>query len=1129
MERMSNSKRFSCLNIALLVCVGGCFLQPWSLAQNAAVPTASTPTSSTATSAPAPQTSGFVPPKGSNVVKTLTLDELNQLGGDPFAAAAKSSTSTAKTQPPVSPPIPTSTSDSAPPSSGFVPPAGGNTVTVMTPEELKQLGGDPFAAGAKAMPDASAGTVNASGEDAIPVMPFGNNNMPNVNVGKVVASKAAQATRKPSKTQPATPPEGLAEPKYPTLLEAVKAGDVADVENHIQRGEDFQKADASGFTPLHHAVIAGSLPVMELLLDYGANPWVGALPDRLSSPMYYALQQGRMDMSALLRSFGGGTDIANYACHGDIEGMKAAIEADPSCVIMEDALKMTPLHKAAGAGQLESVKYLMSLGADPSAGDLEGMTPFFLAGLSNKGDVVKYMVGAGVNVDGRIRDGYTLLHVKAKQGDSGLIDLLLSLGADINAKSVSGLTPLHVAVMAQKKEMASLLLEKGALIYAADNKGRTPLHVAAEGGLGEMCLLLLDKGADLASQDKSGASPLHLAAREAQTGAVDALLSRGADVNACDRRGQTPLHVDVMEDRPISPEKLNPNAFPPAPFNQTAQRLAILEKLLAKGANIEEQTKVGTTPLHIAAASGQDTLVTLLLDKGAKLEARENNGRTPLFSALLKNQQNAAKILINRGADINAKDGIEQIPLHVASEAAKSDIVEILLLKGTSVNAADRNKWTPLHSAADKGALTVGQLLIANGADVRAADVSGRTPLHIAAQRGDVQWAKMLIANGADVNMKDNSGRSPVHCAAWEGHWGPVQVFIGEGADINATDAKGYTAMHIAADHGHVRMVKLLLARGANPNLRNNDGKTPLGVAQQLNKEEVVALLRPTTESSFMKAIAAGDKETVKNFLDDDGKLSEVRVDGLTPLHIACRDGKKEIVETLLSHGADIAAAEKNYEGMTGLHEAALAGHKEIVELLLAMGADVNQADRRGRTPLDRAASKGKTEIVNLLRDRGATSSVGVPRGSEDQIASLLEKEEFKGRLHSLLNNTLMVSVIAGDLENVKKALDANPSVINIKFQGKTALHLACSLGKEEIAVELVKRGADVNVISDKDGTNPIQEAAKNGFKPIVDLLLANGADPYAKNKIGKNSLELATEHHHQEIATVIRVHMGLQ
>ena len=109
-------------------------------------------------------------------------------------------------------------------------------------------------------------------------------------------------------------------------------------------------------------------------------------------------------------------------------------------------------------------------------------------------------------------------------------------------------------------------------------------------------------------------------------------------------------------------------------------------------------------------------------------------------------------------------------------------------------------------------------------------------------------------------------------------------------------------------------------------------------------------------------------------------------------LHLATQKGRTEIVELLISAGADVNARTAFFITCeeTPLHLAAWDGHKEIAELLIVNGANVNVRDKgsgrlagRGRTPIDlaiiisrssqndldlRAACK---ETADLLRKHG--------------------------------------------------------------------------------------------------------------------------------------------------------------
>ncbi len=60
--------------------------------------------------------------------------------------------------------------------------------------------------------------------------------------------------------------------KYLDIHEEVASGDIEAVEHYISSGEDLQKRDAFGLTPLHIAASYGQAEMVEMLLEAGAEP-----------------------------------------------------------------------------------------------------------------------------------------------------------------------------------------------------------------------------------------------------------------------------------------------------------------------------------------------------------------------------------------------------------------------------------------------------------------------------------------------------------------------------------------------------------------------------------------------------------------------------------------------------------------------------------------------------------------------------------------------------------------------------------------------------------------------------------------------------------------------------------------
>jgi len=91
-----------------------------------------------------------------------------------------------------------------------------------------------------------------------------------------------------------------------------------------------------------------------------------------------------------------------------------------------------------------------------------------------------------------------------------------------------------------------------------------------------------------------------------------------------------------------------------------------------------------------------------------------------------------------------------------------------------------------------------------------------------------------------------------------------------------------------------------------------------------------------------------------------------------TPLYLAALGSHAVAAKLLIDKGADISASD--HVGQTALHQAASHHCDKIVRFLLAHGADVNVRDNNGKTPLSLAMSSvclDYTEVEDILRQHG--------------------------------------------------------------------------------------------------------------------------------------------------------------
>ncbi|GAB0092386.1 Ankyrin repeat [Sergentomyia squamirostris] len=226
-----------------------------------------------------------------------------------------------------------------------------------------------------------------------------------------------------------------------------------------------------------------------------------------------------------------------------------------------------------------------------------------------------------------------------------------------------------------------------------------------------------------------------------------------------------------------------------------------------------------------------------------------------------------------------------------------------------------------------------------------------------------------------------------------------------------------------------------------------------------------------------------------------------------TALTLACAGGHEDLVELLISRGANIEHRDK--KGFTPLILAATAGHDKVVEALLKYGAEMEaQSERTKDTPLSLACSGGRYEVVELLLNIGANKehrnvsdytplSLAASGGYVNIIKLLLSHgAEINSRTGSKLGiSPLMLAAMNGHTQAVKLLLDMGSDInAQIETNRNTALTLACFQGRHEVVNLLLERKANVEHRA-KTGLTPLMEAASGGYIDVGRVLLDKGAD----------------------------------
>eukprot|EP01119_Soliformovum_irregulare_P022305 TRINITY_DN7607_c0_g1_i1.p1 TRINITY_DN7607_c0_g1~~TRINITY_DN7607_c0_g1_i1.p1 ORF type:complete len:740 (+),score=210.15 TRINITY_DN7607_c0_g1_i1:1-2220(+) len=131
------------------------------------------------------------------------------------------------------------------------------------------------------------------------------------------------------------------------------------------------------------------------------------------------------------------------------------------------------------------------------------------------------------------------------------------------------------------------------------------------------------------------------------------------------------------------------------------------------------------------------------------------------------------------------------------------------------------------------------------------------------------------------------------------------------------------------------------------------------------------------------------------NYTDDDK----------TPLHYAVTRGQHELVDYLLTLGADSSIVDNH--GNTPLNTAAFLGDKKSLNILLNKGADLSTQNQDGMTPLHWAVFGRHNDCAELLISRGADTSIENKRGQTPLTIVSALKPKQRTKMEAFLQQCL--------------------------------------------------------------------------------------------------------------------------
>ncbi|MCU0408939.1 MAG: ankyrin repeat domain-containing protein [Bacteroidales bacterium] len=239
-----------------------------------------------------------------------------------------------------------------------------------------------------------------------------------------------------------------------------------------------------------------------------------------------------------------------------------------------------------------------------------------------------------------------------------------------------------------------------------------------------------------------------------------------------------------------------------------------IDRLIAKGADINSATPEGATPLVFAVSGNKTEAVRRLLKYEPELEYRTRNDETPLSIAVKSGYFEITELLIRAGADMSASDRYGASPLHYAAVSGYSDITDLLLYYDAFPDARTSDGTTPVLASAWSGQIATADILLQGGADPGIADESGLSPFLLAAFNGDTLLMDLLIKNGADIYAMNNTGHNALSIAVIRNDTATMRFLLKMAGDWNSQAGKSLDPYNVASAYSRKDAAAILGSSG---------------------------------------------------------------------------------------------------------------------------------------------------------------------------------------------------------------------------------------------------------------------------------------------------------------------------
>jgi len=438
----------------------------------------------------------------------------------------------------------------------------------------------------------------------------------------------------------------------------------------------------------------------------------------------------------------------------------------------------TPLILSYLLNHRKSFKFLLKY-EDVNEFDSNGYTILHYAILKEDIETIKYLIsiGADINYKENIWKSYnTPLDISIYICNKEIFFILLnSKNIELNVPNGKGETPLVTTIKMKnypieyKKFILENLIKCGANVDFIDARKNTPLVYAIQEKSFPMVNQLVENGANVNYVIKNenyweSESILMYAIKQDEVTIAKYLIEEQASLNFKNKYEVSDLIETMGRNRKIEIfeylAKWDNNIFSNSVVREIIQkrRLDLLKILVMNCLDVNQKDSQGKTPLVYAIEARECQIVDYLFKCGASIYG-VNHKMEIIRDIINDGRLDLLKILVVNQLDIFQKDDRGQSLLSYAFSSSQPAIINYLIHCGADIQSLVNDPKTVIMTIYNNR-LDLLKVLVANHLNVNIKDENGNIPLVYAIKALDEPIVDYLIECGADIHSVNYDGES---------------------------------------------------------------------------------------------------------------------------------------------------------------------------------------------------------------------------------------------------------------------------------------------------------------------------------------------------------------------------------